>query len=85
MLLWLVLVFLVGIVVGRLVVPRLEPRVANIVDIGNDPNARVCTLNIIQTTTVPWGQGYQEEVAGLKCRERRDFGDTVIQCRCDDD
>jgi hypothetical protein len=81
--LWLALVFLAGTVVGRFAVPLFEPHVANRVDVGNNPNARTCTLAIVQETTVLGRRtSYLEEVHGMKCNEQRGFGDTLIQCRC---
>ena len=82
---WLALVFLAGTVVGRFAVPLFEPHIVNLVDIGNDPNARTCTLAIVQENTVLGRRtSYLEEVHGMECKEKRDFGNTLIQCRCAD-
>lgn len=83
--LWLVLVFVAGAVVGRLVIPLFEPHGSYLVEIGNDPGKSQCTLSVGGTEGNILETGHLDYYHGMKCRERKAFGNTVIQCRCDGD
>lgn len=83
--LWIVLVFIVGMVVGRLVVPFFEPHGEYLVEIGSNFHQSQCTLSIGGTEGTVFRWSELEEIDDLKCRERRAFGKTVIQCRCDNE
>lgn len=83
--LWLVLVFLVGVVVGRLGIPLLEPRVTTVIGIGSDADNRGCGYSINQTTTVPWRKEYLEGSLSMKCKEQRPVQGAVLWCRCEGD
>lgn len=80
--LWLVLVFLVGMVTGRLVIPFFEPHGNYLVEIVSHPHQNHCALSIggREGNVIRWSE--LDEISSLKCRERRAFGNTVIQCRC---
>ena len=81
---WLILTFMVGAIVGRLVLPFFELHVTTTIDIANDPNSRGCGFAFSQVDSVPWRTGYTEETSlDLKCNERKVFGSEAIHCRCD--
>jgi hypothetical protein len=82
---WLALVFMVGVVIGRLVIPFFEPHGEYLVEISNHPHQRQCTLSIGGTEGNVFRKEELDEIDDLKCMERRAFGNTVIQCRCDPD
>lgn len=79
--LWGVLVLLAGMVVGRVVLPPLEPHRSYYIENVNERNTTECTLSVNATTTL-MGRTKREEVPGIKCGERRYFGRSWLQCRC---
>lgn len=79
--LWGVLVLLAGMVVGRVVLPPLEPHRSYYIENVNERNTTECTLSVNATTTL-MGRTKREEVPGIKCGERRYFGSSWLQCRC---
>lgn len=82
-LLWLVLVFLVGTVVGRFVIPVFEPKVTSYVAIAAEPGVQRCTLDIEHETTVLGRRtSLVDETESLTCSQSRGFAGTSIQCRC---
>lgn len=83
--LWLVLVFLVGMVAGRWVIPLFEWQVTTYIGIGTDLNARVCTIVTAETTATPWRESQVEKSHALQCRSEKIFGNMHVQCRCDAD
>lgn len=84
--LWLALVFMVGVVVGRFVVPLFEPKVVSYVGMPAEPSVKRCTLNMEHVTTV-LGRvtSIVDETDSLKCSEGREFVGASIQCRCHPD
>lgn len=83
-LLWLALVFLAGMVIGRLVVPRFQWHITRYVGIDSDPNTKTCTIDINETTA-PWKETYATRSLTLKCRELKIFGDMKVHCWCKGD
>ena len=78
---WGVLVLLAGMVVGRVVLPPLEPHRSYYIENVNQRHTPECTLSVKATTTM-MGRTKREEVPGIKCGERRYFGNSWLQCRC---
>ena len=81
---WRVLViFLLGVVAGRFLIPLLEPREVHYVAIGAPPATNTCSLVMEHVTTV-FGRKTRllDEIDVLGCSEGRNFSDTSIQCRC---
>lgn len=80
-LIWLSLIFVAGVVIGRMGLPFIEPHVVDYVEVASDGAGRECTLAVSRETTV-LGRTESEELTSVKCGEERHFGDTVFQCRC---
>src|SRR5690348_1466149 len=78
---WVTLVLVAGIVVGRLIIPPLEPHRSYYIELVEDREVPECTLSIHSETTL-MGRTKREEVPGIKCGERRYFGRSWLQCRC---
>ena len=80
---WLALAFMVGAIVGRLVLPLFELHVTTTISIANDANSRSCGYAFNQAESLPWRKIYSEGSFTLRCNERETFGNEAIQCRCD--
>lgn len=78
---WGVLVLLAGMVVGRVVLPPLEPHRSYYVQIVNQRHTTECTLSVHATISL-MGRTKREEVPAIKCGERRYFGSSWFQCKC---
>lgn len=78
---WGVLVLLAGMVVGRVVLPPLEPHRSYYVRIVNQRHATECTLSVHGTTTLR-DRAKRQAGPGIKCGERRYFGRSWILCDC---
>ena len=77
------LIFVAGAVVGRFLVPHLEPKEVHHVAIGAEPDANTCPLIMEHTTTFLGRMTLlTDENDVLGCSEARDFPGVSIHCRC---
>lgn len=82
---WLGLVFLVGIGIGRVGLPLLEPHTVHDIEIPNSKDWHQCVLDMGDEKTI-LGRVTEigEGVHGFGCGKRWDFGDMSIRCKCID-
>ena len=79
----LAVALLIGLVVGRFGVPRVEPQTTHNLMLVPDKGEQRCHFGVFDETTV-WGRrtGWGEEYNSLGCGEDRIFDNTVLGCRC---
>jgi len=76
----------IGALIGRFMIPRLEPRTIHHVAVISAPGRTGCPLAMTDATTFagrtinPGEQWFHE----LGCAETMDRASTVIHCRCPD-
>ena len=74
----------IGALVGRFLIPRLEPKTVHHVSVISAPGGSGCALAMTDVTTMlgrtinPGEQWFQ----ALSCAETVDHVSTIIDCRC---
>ena len=73
----------IGVLLGRFLIPLVEPREVSYMAIYPPPDSDICTLHMEHVTTI---QGREisrvNETESLTCIANRDFPSASIQCRC---